>query len=282
MGIYIVRYLKQSVLKDNKSITLFANDFCANSKDSVKARLLMLNDIYTVGPKSTIFKDKCSNALKNSAVMNPWYLPTVPTTILSFGDLCQAYQELFLQMESRSLHSLSKGVQYSLVLTLELDFNSKEEKLFNECTDSIVAKDPKKFCQDEITRSTSFSLWTEAEVDSMCAAASTQVALDCSEGVCTPCADEISFMFTRYANLMDQETSKIFQLINNMQANILQNQNQFNSISQTVAPLSSATAEIVLPKDKQAGGPGNPVTISNSKQIIAQTEDSLLSASETD
>ena len=88
MGVYLVRYLKQSVIKDNKSISLFANDFCANAKDSIKARLLMLNDIYTLGPKSNIFAEKCSNALKNSAVMNPWYLPTVPTTILSFGDLC--------------------------------------------------------------------------------------------------------------------------------------------------------------------------------------------------
>jgi len=56
----------------------------------------------------------------------------------------------------------------------------------------------------------------------MCTASATQVVLDCSDGICTPCADVISFMFTRYANLMDQETSKIFAVIQSAQAGILQ------------------------------------------------------------
>ena len=48
------------------------------------------------------------------------------------------------------MHDLGKAVQYSLILTMELDYNSKEEKLFNECTDAIVKQDPKKFCLTEI------------------------------------------------------------------------------------------------------------------------------------
>jgi len=44
----MIRYLKQAVVTDKKGVQLFANDFCANSKDSIKARLLMLNDIYTL------------------------------------------------------------------------------------------------------------------------------------------------------------------------------------------------------------------------------------------
>jgi hypothetical protein len=41
-------------------------------------------------------------------------------------------------MSNKNITYMPKAVQYSLVLTLELDFNSKEEKLFNECTDSVV------------------------------------------------------------------------------------------------------------------------------------------------
>jgi hypothetical protein len=113
-------------------------------------------------------------------------------------------------MDARGIDSFSKAVQYSLILTLEIDFNAKEEKLFNECTDSIVKQDPKYFCSKDIVSVSSFPLWTEKDIDNMCTAAATQVILDCSDGVCTPCADEISFMFTRYANILDEETAKLF------------------------------------------------------------------------
>jgi len=83
----------------------------------------------------------------SNAQMNPWYMPSVPTTILSFGDICRAYQDLFGQMTKKTIRSIDKAVEYSLVLTIELDFNSKEEKLFNECTDSSVKADPQRYCQ---------------------------------------------------------------------------------------------------------------------------------------
>ena len=63
-------------------------------------------------------------------------------------------------MELKGLNNLSKAVQYSLVLTLELDFNSKEEKLFNECTDSLVKMDPKGYCLNDIVKVSPFPLWT--------------------------------------------------------------------------------------------------------------------------
>ena len=76
-------------------------------------------------------------------------------------------------MGSKNITSMIKAAQYSLVLTLELDFNSKEEKLFNECTDSIVKADPKNYCIVEISSISEFTLWTSQEIDNMCAAAAT-------------------------------------------------------------------------------------------------------------
>lgn len=97
------------------------------------------------------------------------------------------------------------------MLTLELDFNSREEKIFNECTDSVVKQDPKRFCKESILGLTPFELWTDQETDKMCSAAANQVVLDCGDdGDCAPCADEVSLMFTRYANYLDSETSKLY------------------------------------------------------------------------
>ena len=55
MGLYILRHLKKSVLGDGKDISVFANDFCANAKDSVKERLLFVNDIYTVQANTDLY-----------------------------------------------------------------------------------------------------------------------------------------------------------------------------------------------------------------------------------
>jgi hypothetical protein len=173
MGLYLLRYLRKAVVENQADLSLFSNDFCANAKDSVKERLLLINDIYNLDPASGIFMDKCQSSLSNNAIMNPWYLPTIPTTILTFADVCSAYQDLFTQMNSKGLQSTSKAIQYSLILTLELDFNAKEEKLFNECTDSVVRQDPKKFCMVDIVGLTEFALWTDKEIDGYCTAAAT-------------------------------------------------------------------------------------------------------------
>jgi hypothetical protein len=93
-------------------------------------------------------------------------------------------------MKNKGLeNSISKATQYSLILTMELDYNSKEEKLFNDCTDSVVRTDPKRYCTSEIAGLSDFEIWTRTEIENMCSAATTQVILDCSDGVCTPCAD---------------------------------------------------------------------------------------------
>ena len=52
--------------------------------------------------------------------------------------MCAAHKDLFHQMEQKKLKRIDKAGQYSLLLTLEMDFNSGEEKLYNECTDAIV------------------------------------------------------------------------------------------------------------------------------------------------
>lgn len=65
----------------------------------------------------------------------------------------------------------------------------------------------------------------------MCATAATQIILDCSDGHCTPCANAVSVMFTRYAGFMDSETTKLYKLIAAKQAALLKANNNFNAIN---------------------------------------------------
>lgn len=37
--------------------------------------------------------------------MNPWYLPSIPTTLLGYSDMCEAYKDLFIQMNKKGASS---------------------------------------------------------------------------------------------------------------------------------------------------------------------------------
>jgi hypothetical protein len=63
-------------------------------------------------------------------------------------------------MKQSGISKEVKAVQYSLILTLELDFNSKEEKLFNKCIDSLVKTDSKYYCTSIVMPSSDLSLWS--------------------------------------------------------------------------------------------------------------------------
>ena len=71
---------------------------------------MFLNNLYTLNAESEKFMVACNEGIKNAELMNPWYLPTIPTTLLSFNDICKAYDNLFQQMEKKGLHSLPKAV----------------------------------------------------------------------------------------------------------------------------------------------------------------------------
>jgi hypothetical protein len=54
-------------------------------------------------------------------------------------------------------------------------------------------------------------------------------------------------MFTRYANFLDTETTRLYQQISEMHAGMLSASNNFNGISQEIKVKSGDTAEISLP-----------------------------------
>jgi hypothetical protein len=81
----------------------------------------------------------------------------------------------------------------------------------------------------------------------MCTAAATQVILDCSDGDCMPCASIVSFVYTRYAQFMDSETTELYQRISNVQASLLKAHNNFNAINDHVRVKVEDTQPISSP-----------------------------------
>lgn len=116
-----------------------------------------------------------------------------------------------------------------------MDFNSREEMIYNECIDYSVKLDPKRFCLGTIASQTPFELWNGNDIDNICSSAATSVILDCSDGECLPCANIVSFVFTRYAQFMDSETTFLYSKISEIQAALLKASNNFNTINDHVS-----------------------------------------------
>jgi hypothetical protein len=58
-------------------------------------------------------------------------------------------------------------------MTVELDYNIKEERLFNECIDTVAKSDPKKYCLETIAEDAHFEFWNKNDIENTCKTAST-------------------------------------------------------------------------------------------------------------
>lgn len=62
MGTYVIRHMKEKVLDKSgseKALKILINDFCSNVKDSLKERLLTINELFTIDPSSAQFEPTC-------------------------------------------------------------------------------------------------------------------------------------------------------------------------------------------------------------------------------
>ena len=75
------------------------------------------------------FMEECTTTLEDQDTYNPWYLETIPDFIEP-GQVCEAYQDLFEEMALKHIYSIERADSYSLILTIELDFNAKEESIY--------------------------------------------------------------------------------------------------------------------------------------------------------
>jgi len=62
MGIYVTRHMKEKVIDkggSDKTIKVLINDFCINVKDSLKERLMIINELFTIDPSSPSYENTC-------------------------------------------------------------------------------------------------------------------------------------------------------------------------------------------------------------------------------
>jgi len=187
--------------------------------------MLFISDLLRESPDE--LEATCISQLEaQSEGLNPWFFPSIPNPHLAPKDACRAITDLLSQMSKSP--TFFKAVQYTLVLTLELDYNSRETTVFNECIDSFVKQDPKQYCLHSVVSPEYFTLWSQQATDSECTSAATQVVLDCSDNQCDACASLIGFIFARYSNLLEAEVNFLFKRIAKEQAKVLQGKNAFN------------------------------------------------------
>ncbi len=246
MGIYITRYLKEAVESGN-SLEPFLDDFCLNSKDTVKNRLLFINDIYNLDVSDATFVETCEANIKEASNKNPWFFPAIPNEILSYGDMCQGLHDLYIQMKQKDIEGYQKAVSYTLVLWLELDYNAREEILFNNCIDYQVQADPKAYCLSDLVSEGKFELWTRSEIDKVCGNGANQIIIDCGDSSCNACADILGFVFNRYSILIDQSIDIIYKDIQMIQANILSTLGDYTNSLKAPRGSSIQTTNVQLP-----------------------------------
>jgi hypothetical protein len=146
MAVYVIRELrKQYQAEDSKQAMVLADQFCMEARDAAKQKMLFISELLKV--PSDKLEDKCNARLtspEGKINLNKWFLPSMPNIYLGPKDSCKAVFDLFSSMTKAP--SFFKAVQFSMVLMLELDYNSRETNIFNECIDSYVRQDPKLYC----------------------------------------------------------------------------------------------------------------------------------------
>jgi len=244
MAVYVLRSLREQHQKENvKQAAILADEFCMEARDATKTKMLFISDMlkYPIDD----LQDKCLERLTTQQnQLDKWFFPTMPNEHLKPKDSCKANYELFSSMQKAP--TFFKAVQYNLVMTLELDYNTRETNIFNECIDSYVKKDPKQYCLHQVVSPDYFTLWSEQAIDSECTSAATQVVLDCSDNQCDACASLIGFIFVRYSNLLEAEVNFLFKRIAKDFSKALQAKNAYNDPTKTEmvdAPKEEAKTE---------------------------------------
>jgi hypothetical protein len=72
----------------------FARDYCRSLERTITQKLAFINRIKKLDYNTSEFDDGCLREL--AQVENRWFDPVIPSEIISFGDACQGFKELFI------------------------------------------------------------------------------------------------------------------------------------------------------------------------------------------
>lgn len=66
---------------------------------------------------------------------NYWFDPIIPSEYITYGDTCDAFQSLFIELDDLLITSMEDIVIYGYVLVYQMFLNAKEEAVFQTCVD---------------------------------------------------------------------------------------------------------------------------------------------------
>eukprot|EP00347_Sterkiella_histriomuscorum_P023738 403333557 len=200
----------------------FAEDYCNNLESTVSSKLQIVNRLRTIDPNDAQFTDACLDSLNKSE--NKWFDPIIPSDIITYGDMCQGFRDLYSQLNQRGLNSSLDLGTYAYVLVYHMYLNSMEERIFEKCVDSKLQEDPLKYCTRSIVSNLNLTLWSQGSKDKACSEGAVKMQEKCNntqsvsgtgDGVktdgCYPCAFTISYVFAKYEKFLTTSIEGVFQ-----------------------------------------------------------------------
>jgi hypothetical protein len=116
---------------------------------------------------------------------NYWFDPLIPSQAITYGDMCEAFHELFQQLDYKEIDSFEDSVIYSYVLVYQMYLNSQQEQSYAKCIDSHLEFQSQSYCETSLASNFNFTLWVEESPQKECA-----YAIDAYNTECPDLEDE--------------------------------------------------------------------------------------------
>jgi hypothetical protein len=112
----------QYALESGDDISTYAASYCEYLTTGVADKMAVINALASYDATNTNFTDECYTEL--SSASNYWFDPVVPSTFILLGDMCQAYQDLFIELDNRNITYFDDQVIYAYTLVYQMYLNA--------------------------------------------------------------------------------------------------------------------------------------------------------------
>lgn len=202
-----------------------AKDYCKSFKLIVKEKLSFINQLQSVADLSdkAAFSDRCVTHIRG--LSNSWFDPSIPHDIISETDMCDAYHDVFSELEARGQLNFVNSVQHSYMLNHQMHMSAMMQTLFDACNDNNVEdkKTNQDYCERNFMKKANFTLWEDHNKAKACSDSLLKTSEKCAtrmeaNGVainsCHSCGYAISYLFSRYDNFVTTSMENVFADIN--------------------------------------------------------------------
>lgn len=177
-SLFTLVYLQYALLAGD-NITTYADSYCKYLTTGIADKISMINTLASYDPSNSNFSEMCYTELTTTT--NYWFDPVIPSEFILVGDMCQAYNDLFLELSNRNITIFDDQVIYAYTLVYQMYLNAQEEQIFEKCVDSKMLSDTVNYCETTIVGSLNLTLWTTSNEDTACGDAAVIIEDDCND-----------------------------------------------------------------------------------------------------